>query len=119
MTLYPEIFAFLQFHLGELANRDLSDYKTVHLHNMHYINGSGVDRRGQGGGHPFRSSDKRSCCLRNAQICNKIGALEGSFEGASAAALFYLKKGYIYIKTGVSLIFKVCGQNIFLGGLAP
>ena len=28
MTLYPDIFAFLQFHPSELANRDLSDYKT-------------------------------------------------------------------------------------------
>ena len=28
MSLYPGIFAFLQFHPSELANRDLSDYKT-------------------------------------------------------------------------------------------
>ena len=28
VTLYPEIFCFLAFHPNELANSDLSDYKT-------------------------------------------------------------------------------------------
>ena len=32
-------------------------------------------------------------CSRNAQICNKIDALEGSFEIASATALFHPEKG--------------------------
>ena len=36
---------------------------------------------------------KKSWCPRNAQICNKIDALEGSFEIASATTLFYLEKG--------------------------
>ena len=43
-----------------------------------------------GGGRP---KDKKSCCSRNAQICNKIDAVEGSTETASATALFYLEKG--------------------------
>ena len=29
MTLYQDIFAFLQFHPSELANRDLSDFTTA------------------------------------------------------------------------------------------
>ena len=53
--------------------------KNFHLHKMYYISGSGVDRKGEGGA--------------NAQICDKIDALEGSFEVASATALFYLEKG--------------------------
>ena len=48
----------------------------------------GVERGGGG-----RPNDKKSCCSRNAQICNKIDALAGSSEMASATALFYLEKG--------------------------
>ena len=51
-------------------------------------------------------------CSRKAQICNKVDTLEGSFEIASATALFYLKKAHANIQKGVSLLFKRCGQKI-------
>jgi len=46
------------------------------------------------------------------QLCNKVNALEGSFEIISATALFYLGKGYPSIQKGVSLIFKGCVQKV-------
>ena len=39
------------------------------------------------------SFSTKICCSRNAQICNKIDALKGSSDTASATALFYLEKG--------------------------
>ena len=38
VALYPDIFAFLQFHPSGLANRDLSDYKTSKAYS-YYLQG--------------------------------------------------------------------------------
>ena len=61
----------------------------------------------------------KSWCLRNAQICNKIDTLDSSFEITRANALLDLERVQLYIKKGVSLIFKRCGQRHFPGGALP
>ena len=62
--------------------------KNIHLHKVYYI--CGRWRREEGAAAPMI---KNSWGSRNAQICNKIDALEGSYETASATALFYPENG--------------------------
>ena len=49
--------------------------------------------------------------MRNAQICNRIDALQGSFETESTNSLFYIENSLSLNEKGISLIFKGCTQN--------
>ena len=56
-------------------------------------------RRSQGDKRAAVPPMMKSCCSRNAQICNIIDTLAGSIEISSATALFYLGKDvFLYPK---------------------
>ena len=52
------------------------------------------------GGATASPNDKKSLCSRNAEISNEIDTLVGSFETASATALFCLEKGLSLYQKG-------------------
>ena len=77
---------------------------------------SGIARENNGVASPPQC--KESCCLRNAQICNKIFTLKSSPEIANATAPFYLEKGASLYLRGNFLKVKECDLANYPGDSA-